>query len=219
MDSENNTGGAGNQAAAELTPEAAQAQLAELRAGGGDQKLWAGFHAGTGFHASDIESVEKVRSLYAAAYRDGRPTTPEEREAHDTFGAPADPTVYEINHSLGRALNEDEQAADGHFRGWMHAGGLPKFKGDFLAGVLQKEAPRFAGMSLEERAAHGEEVRRQMMGLPDGAAKLAAAQRLVDEVERTRPGLKAWLNETGLGSCFELVLTLGQHAHRRGKTR
>jgi hypothetical protein len=205
---------AGNETAAvELTKEAAQAQLAEMKSGAGDQSLWLRHHAG------DVKAVEQVRGIYAAAFTDGRPMTPEERQALDTFGAPADPSVYEINYALGRALNEDEQAADGNFRHWLHSAGVSKSKGEFLAEVAQKEAPRFAAMSPEQRAAHGEQVLQQIMRLPDGAAKLEAAVRLVDEIERVRPGLKAWLEHTGLGNSYELVATLAQHAHRRGKTR
>ena len=54
---------------------------------------------------------------------------------------------------------------------------------------------------------------------PDTPQRLAAAQGLVNEVELRSPGLKAWLEETGLGNSFEIIMMIADAAQRRTKAK
>jgi hypothetical protein len=142
--------------------------------------------------------------------------TPHERQIHqDIFEPPEDPSRYTIQH--GRELSDDERTLDGTIRGWMKDGGLPVSDGNFLAEVALKVGPQLAAMNVGERETYRMKTEQKLRNFwrDDTPTRLADAQRLVNEVEAGRPGIKAWLEASGLGDSFEVIAQIGEIAKRR----
>jgi len=141
--------------------------------------------------------------------------TPKQLEQHRAMFEPAKPEDYEIRHPY--ELPPEEQAVDLNMRHWLSIAGTSKRDGDELAIALREAAPIVMDFSPEQHDAHQAQTRTKLERIfgAEMPARLADAQRLIKEINAQRPGLIAWLDDTGLGNQYDLVHQVIQAARRK----
>jgi len=98
----------------------------------------------------------------------------------------------------------------------MKEGGIQR-RTEMPAATILREAPTLAGFNPaqhEEYRVRTEQKLNRIYGAST-LERLADAQRLINEVEAKRPGLKTWLSETGLGNNFNAVYQAAELARRK----
>lgn len=109
------------------------------------------------------------------------------------------------------------QAADRTMRGWLEESRLTKEIGSYVASEIARAAPAWGRMNDGERELHGQKARAALEKLwgPDKAAeRIELARQLVLEIDKARPGLIRFLDESGAGSNVNVIAQIGMQAER-----
>ncbi len=143
--------------------------------------------------------------------------TDAQREKHEAlFGPPSDPLDYEIRHS--QPLDDTGRGLDGQLRNWLQEAGFPRNDGSIVAQSLVDDAARLADASPSEIDAYSDRSRRQLERLwgAQYEANWALVRRLVEDIERVRPGLRTWFETVpAIGSNYQLLAKAAEIAKRR----
>jgi hypothetical protein len=110
--------------------------------------------------------------------------------------------------------------ADKAFRGWLAEGRFTRESGNFVAAEVHKHAERFLALPEHQRTtertlgAIAARTRLERLYGDQAPEKIRMAHQLVDEIEKRKPGLKAFLEASGAGNSPELISTLATQAER-----
>jgi len=195
-----------------LTPAEAKTRLSELT----HDKEW-----GARFMASKPGSVE--RNLFDALTRKAAdmpaaepaavPMGEQERSIAEQTTPPEKPGDYRITYVDHPDTPGVPETAE-NVRAWLHAANFAQKAGQDLIADIAREVPKLRAMSPEARELRSEANERAIERIlgPNYEAHLEAGARLLDRIERARPGVRAWLQNEGLINEPRIVVALVQHA-------
>lgn len=140
-------------------------------------------------------------------------SSPTAAEAMNMALPPAEPHHFDLG-----PIDDDPGAAehDTNVRSWLYTGLFDRGTGSFVG----KEAARVAAQMADANDADFELFRNQQENqlarlYGDRAPEMIQrAQKLVDEIESYRPGLKQWLTETGAGNSALVIAQFAAQAQR-----
>jgi hypothetical protein len=108
------------------------------------------------------------------------------------------------------------KAFDQSARGWLAGAQFDRTLGNSLITAVERVTDRTATMNETQLEAYGQtefQKLQQAYG-PELEAKLNSAGLMVSELEKTRPGLKAFLKTAGVGDSALVASILIQQAER-----
>jgi hypothetical protein len=138
----------------------------------------------------------------------------EEVKVLDAAFPPAKPNDYIIN--WGLPASPELKAADESARTWLSSAGFDQQLGNSLVNTIEQVARQTKNMTdqqLEKFKDTEWERLRQVYG-KELESRLSEAGRMVEEIERQRPGLKNMLQSKGLGDSSLVSSLLIQQAER-----
>jgi hypothetical protein len=212
---------------AALTAPGTALEIAQMLAAKTIDTAGAGRLAKAG-NISTLSVAQALSTLRAAAEPqapDGR--SPEVRELDAAF-PPAAERDYTIRYyTPGQeppVMPKEVQAFDANARGWMAGAEFPRDHGNALVSAVSKVIERTHVMTADQIDQYGgdEYVKLQRVYGEDLEEKLSAAGHMIQELEKTRPGLKQFLNTRGVGDSATVAALLIQqaerwHARRKGR--
>lgn len=150
----------------------------------------------------------------------------EEKQMDQVFGVPAKPEEYLIPYGKpGEAIQMTEQikAFDGAVSGWMADSGMTREFGNSVVTIISKAIQHTATMTAEQREIYKDQENEKLHQLFGGQDKLEAqlqpAARMIDEIDRKRPGLKEFVRAHGDNAMFVAQLIQAARIYHARKGR
>lgn len=138
-------------------------------------------------------------------------------DAPSTVPSAPDPGIYNLGNGP-EVLTPEQEHADMQARGWLSAAGLSAQDGTSLAQYARERIGQLRDMSAEGWQAEGARTwahLNQIYG-PEAQAKLDKARQLVQHVEIQNPGLREFLEVSGLGNDALMTMRMIEIAEERG---
>jgi hypothetical protein len=163
------------------------------------------------------EANKRFDALGATAEQRALDTrTVAEKELDAAFPV-AKPSDYKIAYGLpGQDVPTTPELTqfDTNARGWMAGAGLPRDLGNSLVTQITRVLQTTKGMTPDQLESYGtsEFAKLERAHGPALDDKLRAAGRMVEDLERTQPGLKQLLKSHGIGDSAMVANMLIQHA-------
>lgn len=176
-----------------------------------------------------ITQAQAAEALAADGF--APPTAPEAEadlsdaagEIDAAFPVPESSTAYRLPPLDESAFQSPAQMreADTRLRTWLHTAQLPATVGTYLAGEIARVAKDYEKMDPGARTLHRQREEAQLGRVlgPNAGERIAAARRLVQEIEAKQPGLVHFLETTGAGNSAFVVAQLATHAERLAARR
>ncbi len=164
----------------------------------------------SGRFADDAAIMESLKAdgVIAGDAKLAPAQTAAEIEADQIYGKPASATDFTLpKFAADTDTLEDIGKIDGAIRGWLTDLGAPRTTGEFLANEvarLSKETEHWSPADSEVYARKERQTLERIHG-EQYPAKLKAAQRLVRDIDRKRPGLVAVLENSRAGSSAVVI--------------
>jgi hypothetical protein len=134
------------------------------------------------------------------------------------------PAARESNYTIsyyppGQAppvLPKEVAALDTNVRGWLAGAEFPRDHGNSLVSAVSKVLERTHAMNADQLDQYGadEYVKLQRVYGEALEEKLSAAGRMIEALEKTRPGLKQFLKTRGVGDSALVASAIIQQAER-----
>jgi len=195
-----------------LTPAEAKTRLSELS----HDKEWGARRLAARPGSAEInleDALTRRAAGMSAAEPAPAPLSEQEASIVASTTSPEKPADYRMAY-VDRPDTPGVAETAENVRGWLHAAGVPLQAGEGLIADAARIVPQIRALSADARAARFEENQRAIEKIlgPNYDAHLAAADRLLDRIERTRPGVRAWLQNEGLIGEPRIVVALVQQA-------
>ncbi len=152
--------------------------------------------------------------------------TDEEKQFDQAFPT-AKPEEYLIRYDVpdGQPLSPEMMQFDSTARGWLSDAGFARGNGNSLVNAIAKTAQHTQRMTEAELDTYSaaEYAKLERVYGTHLEEKLQAAARMIDDLDRQRPGLKNLLRAKGIGDAAEVVNAILLHAPiyaaRKGSSR
>jgi hypothetical protein len=141
------------------------------------------------------------------------PADPQEAGLIKDTTPPDDPSAYRVRYvDPPEAPGVAETAKQA--QGWLHDAGVPLQVGEDIIAEAVKEIPQLRNLPEAERDKHVHSSWQQIERIlgQNSDAYLDAADRLLNRLERQRPGLKTFLSSSGLIDSPTFIFRLASHA-------
>ena len=171
------------------------------------------------------EATRRFDSLGATPEQRAPDTRSDEVKQLDRDFPPAKESDYIIQYyTPGQApavLPKEVQTADANLRGWMADAGLSREQGNSLVTTMSKMIQHTHPLSANEREAYKDAENAKLAKLFGDTwdDQLKPAARMIDELDRKRPGLKDFVRAHGDNALFVTQLIQAARIYDKRKGR